>query len=363
MNPPGQHLLSPAATIEMPHPLPSSHESALLPEDSGLCGLSLSELIAQTASSIGLRWLASARLGHQQAAVPAPDPVDQVGYLNLIHPHRIQVLGSAEVAYFNRLSSARRDHILDELGHERPPALIAADGIAPPAELIEGCERMNLPLLATELPGARAIELLRRQLAKALALTCTRHGVMMDVLGVGVLISGESGLGKSELGLELISRGHGLVADDVVELHRIGTGTIEGRCPSLLQGLLEVRGLGLLDIKTVFGETAVRRKMRLKLIVHLVRRSTHEDEYERLPLEDLTEDVLGLKIRKVVIPVAAGRNLAVLAEAAVRNTILQLRGIDTMREFIARQQRAIQDAGLDHNPSQYAPGADSAASA
>lgn len=305
-------------------------------------GLSLSALVEQTAESLNLRWLACESLAHQQAAVPVPDPVDQVGYLNLIHPHRMQVLGRAEVAYFERLSKARRDHILEELGHERPPALIAADGVAPPAELLEGCRRMNLPLLATERPSARAIELLRRQIAKALALTCTRHGVMMDVLGVGVLISGESGLGKSELGLELISRGHGLVADDVVELHRIGTSTIEGRCPALLQGLLEVRGLGLLDIKTVFGETAVRRKMRLKLIVHLVRRSTHEDEYERLPLEDLTEDVLGLKIRKVVIPVAAGRNLAVLAEAAVRNTILQLRGIDTMRDFINRQQRAIE---------------------
>jgi len=309
-------------------------------------GLSLSELVLQTEESLGLRWLACDHLGHQQAAVPVPDPVDQVGYLNLIHPHRMQVLGRAEVAYFERLSKPRRDHILEELGHERPPALIAADGVEPPAELLEGCRRMNLPLLATALPSARAIEVLRRQIAKALALTCTRHGVMMDVLGVGVLISGESGLGKSELGLELISRGHGLVADDVVELHRIGTSTIEGRCPSLLQGLLEVRGLGLLDIKTVFGETAVRRKMRLKLIVHLVRRSTHEDEYERLPLEDLTEDVLGLKVRKVVIPVAAGRNLAVLAEAAVRNTILQLRGIDTMRDFIARQQKAIESGNL-----------------
>jgi HPr kinase/phosphorylase len=168
--------------------------------------------------------------------------------------------------------------------------------------------------------------------------------VLMDVLGMGVLISGESGLGKSELALELISRGHGLVADDVVELRRISPTTIEGRCPPLLDGMLEVRGLGLLDIKTVFGETAVRRKMRLKLVVHLVRRSTHEDEYERLPLEDLTEDILGLAIRKVVIPVAAGRNLAVLTEAAVRNSILQLRGIHTLREFVARQRLEI-DSG------------------
>ena len=115
----------------------------------------------------------------------------------------------------------------------------------------------------------------------------------------------------------------------------------EGRCPPLLQNLLEVRGLGLLDIKTIFGETAVRRKMRLKLIVHLVRRSTLEENYERLPLNSQTQDVLGLPIRKVVIPVEAGRNLAVLLEAAVRNTILQLRGIDTLKEFMDRQQKAM----------------------
>ena len=170
------------------------------------------------------------------------------------------------------------------------------------------------------------------------------HGVVMDVVGMGMLISGHSGLGKSELALELISRGHGLVADDVVEIDRIGPDSLEGRCPPLLQGLLEVRGLGLIDIKTVFGETAVRRRMRLKLIVHLVRRSTMEDQYERLPLQDLTQDILGVPVRKVAIPVAAGRNLAVLTEAAVRATVLSLRGIDTTREFVRRQQQAITDS-------------------
>ena len=170
---------------------------------------------------------------------------------------------------------------------------------------------------------------------------------------VGVLITGESGLGKSELGLELISRNHGLVADDAVEFLRIAPHMIEGRCPALLQNLLEVRGLGLLDIKTIFGETAVRRKMRLKLIVHLVRRKTLEENYERLPLNQQTQDVLGLPIRKVIIPVEAGRNLAVLLEAAVRNTILQMRGINTLDDFMERQQQAMRDAltrsGIDRS--------------
>jgi HPr kinase/phosphorylase len=168
------------------------------------------------------------------------------------------------------------------------------------------------------------------------------HGVFMDILGLGVMITGESGLGKSELGLELISRGNGLVADDAVDLFRINQTTIEGRCPSLLENLLEVRGIGLLDIRAIFGETAVRRKMRLKLIVHLVRRETLERDYDRMPTEPLVQDVLGIPLRKVVIQVVAGRNIAVLVEAAVRNTILHMRGIDTYQDFIERQRSAMQ---------------------
>ena len=188
------------------------------------------------------------------------------------------------------------------------------------------------------------VETLARYLAKALADTTTRHGVLMDVLGLGVLITGESGVGKSELGLELISRGHGLVADDAVELSRVATRTLEGRCPPILKDFLEVRGLGVLNIRTIFGQTAVRPKMRLKLIVHL-EKPVEGHETERLPLTELAEEILGVTVRKVVLPVAAGRNLAVLLEAAVRNYIMKLRGIDSTAEFIARQKGA-----LGHGP-------------
>lgn len=307
--------------------------------------LSVEALIAAAEPTLPLTWVAGRTGADREAGHSSLDTVDQVGYLNLIHPHRVQVLGQAEIDHFAGSSAARRAHIMEELVAGDPPAMVVADGLEAPDELVKACDMHNLPLLASRQPGSRTIELLRSVLLKALAPACSRHGVMMDVLGMGVLISGESGLGKSELALELISRGHGLVADDVVELRRIGPSTIECRCPPLLNGLLELRGLGLLDIKTVFGETAVRRKMRLKLVVHLVRRTTHEDEYERLPLEDLSEDILGIAVRKVVIPVAAGRNLAVLTEAAVRNAILQLRGINTMREFIERQQHEIDSNG------------------
>ncbi len=314
--------------------------------DSTARGLTVGELVARSAGILDLAWIAGQSGADRQAAARAADTVDQVGYLNLFHPHRLQVVGEAEIAYFGRVNPHRREQILEELAAGAPPALVMAVDCEPPVELMRACNTHAIALLSCSQNSARAIEQLRTMISKALAPTLLLHGVLMDVLGVGVLISGASGLGKSELALELISRGHGLVADDAVEVHRIGHSTIEGRCPALLQGMLEVRGLGLLDIKTIFGETAVRRKMRLKLIVQLIRRSTHDDEYERLPLEDLTENVLGLDIRKVVIPVAAGRNLAVLTEAAVRNTILQLRGIDSQIEFMARQRLAI-DGALD----------------
>jgi HPr kinase/phosphorylase len=222
-----------------------------------------------------------------------------------------------------------------------PPVLVLADGQQAPQALMSMCERAQIPMFSTHESSAFVIDVLRAYLSKHFADRTSMHGVFIDILGLGVLITGESGLGKSELGLELISRGNGLVADDAVDLFRINQTTIEGRCPELLQNLLEVRGIGLLDIRAIFGETAVRRKMRLKLIVHLVRRETLEREYERIPYEPLTQDVLGVPVRKVVIQVVAGRNIAVLVEAAVRNTILQLRGIDTYQEFVERHRKAM----------------------
>jgi HPr kinase/phosphorylase len=222
-----------------------------------------------------------------------------------------------------------------------------ADDCVPPPRLVAMCDRAEIPLFRTTESAGHVIDLVRGYLSQLFANRTTRHGVFMDILGLGVLLTGESGLGKSELGLELISRGHGLVADDAVDFFRIAQTAIEGRCPELLLNLLEVRGIGLLDIKAIFGETAVRRKMRLKLIVHLVRKETMERDFERLPYEPLHEDVLGMPVRKVVIAVDAGRNLAVLVEAAVRNTILQLRGIDTYKEFVERHQRAIDSGSID----------------
>ena len=294
-----------------------------------------------------LRWQWVAGLGASErrfdevAVRAARSGADLVGYLNYIHPYRVQILGEREIAYISRGAPADCARRVARIVTLEPPVLVLADGQTAPDELVAMCERAQIPMFSTAESAAFVIDVLRAYLSKHFADRTSMHGVFMDILGLGVMITGESGLGKSELGLELISRGNGLVADDAVDLYRINQATIEGRCPELLQNLLEVRGIGLLDIRAIFGETAVRRKMRLKLIVHLVRKETLERDYERLPHEPLTQDVLGVPVRKVVIQVVAGRNIAVLVEAAVRNTILQLRGVDTYQEFIARHQRAM----------------------
>ncbi|MCL2525095.1 MAG: HPr(Ser) kinase/phosphatase [Betaproteobacteria bacterium] len=261
-----------------------------------------------------------------------------VGHINTIHPERLQVLGQAELEWAEHIGNRRFGQMFHDLLAARPPAVIVADGLPPSPLVLEACTQSETPLILSPKPCSAVIDLLRIYLSARLADTVNMHGVFMDVLGMGVLITGESGIGKSELALELISRGHGLVADDVVEMARIAPATIDGSCPGMLRDFLEVRGLGLLNIRTIFGEIASRRRMRLKLIVHL-QRGTASADAPRLPLDAQTQEVLGVPIRKVVIPVAAGRNLAVLLEAAVRNTILQLRGIDSMQDFMERQQR------------------------
>jgi HPr kinase/phosphorylase len=277
----------------------------------------------------------------------ARSAADLVGYLNYIHPYRVQIVGRREVAYLNDASSDDMERRISRIVTLEPPVIIVADDQASPERLVAMCDRAEIPLFRTPESAGHVIDLVRGYLGLHFAERTTRHGVFMDILGLGVLLTGESGLGKSELGLELISRGHGLVADDAVDIYRTSQTTLEGRCPALLQNLLEVRGIGLLDIKAIFGETAVRRKMRLHLIVHLVRKETLEREFERLPYEPLYEDILALPVRKVVIAVDAGRNLAVLVEAAVRNTVLQLRGIDTYQEFIKRHQAAMERGAPD----------------
>ena len=314
--------------------------------------ISAEALFESHRSALHWEWIAGhahpERRFDEVAVRDAQSSADLVGYLNYIHPYRVQIVGRREVAYLGEASGVSaeiQERRISRIVTLEPPVLIVADAQVPPDRLVAMCERAEIPLFVTAESAGHVIDVVRAYLSQLFAERTTRHGVFMDILGLGVLLTGESGLGKSELGLELISRGHGLVADDAVDVYRVSQTSLEGRCPELLMNLLEVRGIGLLDIKAIFGETAVRRKMRLKLIVHLMRKETLEREFERLPYEPLYEEILDVPVRKAVIAVDAGRNLAVLVEAAVRNSILQLRGIDTYKEFIERHHKALERDG------------------
>jgi HPr kinase/phosphorylase len=304
--------------------------------------VSVAQLVEDNADALKLDWISGPRdpAPVLDSSEIARSPQGLIGHLNLVHPNWIQIFSRTEAAYFASLSEAAQREALSRLAGSGLVCAILSDGEKAPRSIADFVVARGIPLVASPLPSLQIIWVVRTYLGRALAEFVTRHGVFLDVLGMGVLITGESGVGKSELALELISRGSGLVADDVVELYHIAPETLEGRSPELLKDFLEVRGLGMLNIRTIFGETAVRRRKNLKLIVKLEKPvGSLTPGAERLPLNASSEDILGVNVRKVALPVAAGRNLAVLVEAAVRNYVLQLRGIDSTQEFIQRQEQ------------------------
>lgn len=315
--------------------------------------ISVRRLYQDNQHKLQLAWSAGTAGADNRIGVEADKPVlALVGHLNFIHPNQVQVLGVAEVDYFKRLQAGEGDVIFGKNLELQTSLVIVANGLPVPPMLRDYCHTNNIPLLTSRLESPHLMDVLRIYLQRALAASVVKHGVFLDVFEVGVLITGHSGLGKSELALELISRGHSLVADDAVELHRTGPETLEGRCPVMLRDFLEVRGLGILNIRHIFGETSIRPKKNLQLIINLV---PADDEYmkqlDRLSIRTETESILNVSIRSVMLPVAVGRNLAVLVEAAVRNFILQLRGKDSTKEFLERHQSMLKEDELNHEDS------------
>jgi HPr kinase/phosphorylase len=305
----------------------------------------ISKLVADNQERLGMEWIAGLDGGTRALSRDTTQQahVGLVGHMNFIHPFRIQVVGPAEIAYLNTLPAVEQVATFSKLLVDEIGAVLICGVGAAPNYMIEPCDAMHVPLLTSIHPSPHVVDVLRLYLARVLAASSTLHGVFLDVLEMGVLITGASAIGKSELALELISRGHGLIADDIVEVDRVSPELIEGRCPEVLRDFLEVRGIGILNIRTTFGETAVRPRKSLKLIVHL--EDLSDEQFKRLDRMSVSasyQEVLGVKIRKVVIPVAAGRNLAVLVETAVRNFVLNLRGIDPTREFIERQAKLME---------------------
>jgi HPr kinase/phosphorylase len=264
------------------------------------------------------------------------------GFHEYLQPGRVLIYGESEVRYLERLDAAKRREALERSFSTSVPCVLVTGGLEVPADLIAEADRAGVPLLATPTGTATAIGKLTALLEDRLAVREVIHGVLLDILGLGVLIVGESGIGKSECALDLVVRGHRLVADDTVEVRRRAASIVIGSCPELTRHHMEVRGLGLINIRDLFGVASTRTSKRVELVVQLERWDAHR-EYDRLGVEDAFFEVLGLRIPLIRMPVAPGRNLAILVEVAARNQLLRGRGINAAREFAAKLDARLRD--------------------
>jgi HPr kinase/phosphorylase len=311
--------------------------------------ISARELFDQQQARLGLRWLAG--LAGEQRVLEAGETVSRrpslAGYLNVIYPNRVQILGTEELSWLDSLDARLRWETIAKIIETRPLALVISKGQACPSDLLEAAEESATPLWGSPKRGHELLNFLQYHLARTLAPRVTLHGVFMELYSIGVLITGDSGAGKSELALELLTRGHRLVADDAPEFTQIAPDVLDGTCPELLHDLLEVRGLGIMNVREMFGDTAVKRNKYLRLIVHLGLPGQAEpgpppDALDRITGGGHTRRVLDLDVPEITLPVRAGRNLAVLTEAAARLHILRSKGIDPAAAFLARHNHFLQ---------------------
>jgi HPr kinase/phosphorylase len=265
------------------------------------------------------------------------------GFHEYLKPGRILIFGESEIRFLESLESrTRSDALRLALGHDFPCVIITG-GFAAPRELVIEAERANLPLLKTPIVTPTAIAKIESILEDSLAERTVIHAVLLDVLGLGILIAGESGIGKSECALDLIVRGHRLVADDTVEVRRRSETILIGTCPDLTRHHMELRGLGVINIKELFGIASTRSSKRVELVVQLERWDPLR-QYERLGLDDEHYEILGLRVPLIRMPVAPGRNIAILVEVAARNQLLRARGHHAARILAARLDETLRQA-------------------
>ena len=303
--------------------------------------ISARELYDQLHERLELRWITTGQRGGERTLERGEQLTRRpslAGYLNVIHPNKVQIIGSAELAWLDTLDARQRWETLEKIMGFMPMALVISQNQTCPPDLRSITEETNTALWVSPRRGFELLNLLQYHMALALAPRVSMHGVFMEIFSIGVLITGDSGAGKSELALELISRGHRLVADDAPEFTQIAPDVLDGTCPEMLQDMLEVRGLGVMNIRQMFGDTAVKRNKYLRLIVHLVKATdSSPGAMARLTGEPPAPSrVLDLDVPVFQLPVAAGRNLAVLTEAAVRLHMLRVKGLDPAAAFLAR---------------------------
>src|SRR5437899_8441534 len=271
------------------------------------------------------------------------------GFHEYLRPGRVLIFGESEIRYLESLdATARAGALRLALTHDFPCVLITG-GFTPPPELVLESEHAKLPLLKTPIVTPTAIAKLSSILEDTLAERTVLHAVLMDILGLGVLIAGESGIGKSECALDLIVRGHRLVADDTVEIRRRAETILIGTCPELTRHHMELRGLGVINVKDLFGIASTRASKRVELVVQLERWDPTR-EYERLGLDGDLHEVLGLRVPLIRMPVAPGRNIAILVEVAARNQLLRSRGHHAARALADRLEAALRQASALASP-------------
>ncbi|WP_033543942.1 HPr(Ser) kinase/phosphatase [Planococcus sp. CAU13] len=261
--------------------------------------------------------------------------LEMAGYFTHYPANRVQLLGKTELSFFAMLDAEDRKDRMMKLCTDDTPAIIIAHEEKVPQELIDASSKRHVPVLSTKMSTTRFSSLLTNYLESQLAPTTAIHGVLVDIYGVGVLITGKSGVGKSETALELVKKGHRLVADDCVEIHQEGENTLVGHPPKLIEHLLEIRGVGIIDIMTLFGASAVRTFKRISLVIDLEIWDA-EKTYDRLGLEEEKVRIIDTDLTKLTIPVRPGRNLSVIIEVAAMNYRLKLMGVNAAEEFSKR---------------------------
>lgn len=270
-----------------------------------------------------------------------------VGPFNMIRPNRIQIIGPPEYEHLHQLIKDDFHSCIDQLFAHRPCLIIFTDGLTPTNDCILRASSNHTALMRTNLQDVRVITPLLAYFSQPKLETTLIHGVFMEVMGKGVLLTGDPAIGKSELALELISRGHRLVADDVTEFTRLANNMLSGKSPALLQDFLEVRGLGIMNVRAMFGNSAIKPAKFLHLILDLKHQHASDiADHERISGIHSTTPILGIKVSTTTLPVAPGRNLAILVETAVRQYLLEADGYDAGEDFNQRQQALIErDAG------------------
>lgn len=271
-----------------------------------------------------------------------------VGHMNLIRPNRVQVLGAAEIGFLSGLDELAAEETMQLLLQIGPICLIVTDGLEVPEPLAQRATQANIPIMQATASSHQVVGEMLHAMSRIVGDRTSVHGVFIEVMGVGVLLTGAAGVGKSELALELVSRGHRLIADDAPEFSLVAPDTVEGSCPPALRDFMEVRGLGIVNVRALFGDSAVKPRRTLRLVISL---EVMEDP-QLLPDERLegirrTRDVLGVAIPEVGLPVAPGHNMAVLVESTVRNFILRMKGYDAAEEFAARQNRIMRGEDIE----------------